>query len=251
MTGAPSRFLDIEFRDEVASTNDVARERAIAGAGEGVAIRARRQAAGRGTRGRGWTSPEGNLYLSVILRPACAPIVAGQLSFVVALAVGDAARACLPGQVDIRNKWPNDVLVNGRKISGILLEASGGGEVAWVVAGIGINVGHHPPVEATRWPATSIVAEGGADDIDAVVDALDRALGLWYRRWRAEGFGPIRAAWLARAHALGQDIDFVLGEERLMGRFETLDESGALWLALPGGGRRVVASGEIVLRRAA
>ena len=130
--------------DEAGSTNDEAKARAAAGAPDGTVVWARQQRAGRGRRGRDWVSPPGNLYVSVILRPACEARHVAQLSFVAALAVLDLVDGPLPGRA--RCKWPNDILVDGAKVAGILLESAlePGGRVDWVVLGIGVNLASHP-----------------------------------------------------------------------------------------------------------
>ena len=124
---------------ELDSTNEEAKRQATAGAPEGALVWARAQSAGRGRRGRRWVSEPGNLYLSILLRPSFPPATAAQLGFAAALAVGEAAAAALPAGADVAYKWPNDVLISGRKASGILLEsqAAGEGRLDWLVVGIG------------------------------------------------------------------------------------------------------------------
>lgn len=130
------------------STNDDAKRAAEAGEGEGLVVHALQQTAGRGRHGRTWHSPEGNLYCSALLRPGDARLF-GHYSFVAALALADTVRAFVP-QVNITLKWPNDVLVNGKKIGGILLEAGEG----WLVIGMGLNIRHYP--DNAMYPATSL-----------------------------------------------------------------------------------------------
>ncbi|MGH6718795.1 MAG: biotin--[acetyl-CoA-carboxylase] ligase [Alphaproteobacteria bacterium] len=228
------------------STNDEARRLAGSGAADGTVVIAEAQTAGRGRRGQPWSSPPGNLYLSIVLRPAVAPARAGQLGFVVSLAVAEAAAAVLPGGRDVRVKWPNDVLIDGRKVAGILLESEvAGATLSWVVAGIGVNVATHP-TDGAR-PATSLAACGASVALGAFEDRVVERLGAWRRRWAAEGFAPVRAAWLARAVGLGGPIRVNLERESFDARFAAIDDSGALVAELAGGGRRLVAAGEVVL----
>ena len=133
--------------DSVDSTNEEARRLAASEAAvDGTLVWALSQTAGKGRRGRAWESPGGNLYCSILLRPDCAAAKAAQLSFVAAVAVVEAVTDIAGPALEVRCKWPNDVLVGGRKISGILLEseAGAGDEVEWVVVGVGVNVAHHP-----------------------------------------------------------------------------------------------------------
>lgn len=224
--------------DEVGSTNAEALRLAEAGAPEFTLVTTRRQTAGRGRRGKSWVSPEGNLYASIVLRPDRPPAVLSQLSFVVALAAGDLLdRLGVQGRVAF--KWPNDVLVEGAKISGILLEGGQG----HLVAGIGVNLAHHPA--DTPYPTTSVAAHGGRADVEEATAALADAFLGWYRRWLDEGFAPVREAWLARAAGLGREIRVTLHEGKVdTGVFSALDESGALVLTHAGTSRKITA-GEI------
>ena len=231
--------------DEAGSTNDEAKERAAGGAPEGTVVWARQQRAGRGRRGRTWVSPPGNLYLSVVLRPACEARRVAQLSFVAALAVLDLVDGHLPGRA--RCKWPNDVLVDGGKVAGILLESAlgPGGRVDWVVLGIGVNFASHPGLEGPI-PSTSLSAAGVSPL--APEDALPSVLAALARRrweWETQGFAAVRRAWLARAHGLGGPVTVANGGRKLVGTFEGLDEEGALVLTQPGAERLSIAAGDV------
>lgn len=233
--------------ETIGSTNDEALQRAEGGAPEGTVVVAGRQEGGRGRRGRVWNSPPGNVYSSTIVRPACPPDRAAQLGFVAALAVCDAALAGLPASRDVRLKWPNDVLVDGAKISGILLESSvdSGGLVGHVVIGTGINVAVAPPAGATPYAAASLQQLGDARNVAEVLQAYVTALAARLAQWRA-GFAGIRADWLARAAWLGEMVAISQGEERIAGRFTGLDADGALLLQPPGGPPRRIVSGELL-----
>jgi BirA family biotin operon repressor/biotin-[acetyl-CoA-carboxylase] ligase len=234
--------------DVVGSTNDEAKRLAALGEAEapdGTLVWAKSQTSGRGRRGRTWESPAGNLYCSLVLRPGLPPARAAQLGFVASLAVYDAlASVCGPGQ-QAACKWPNDVLLNGRKVAGLLLEteSAAAGAAPWVVLGVGVNVARGP--ESAAFPATSLHAEGetGVDAVD-VLEAFARHFLRWTGRWLDDGFPPIRKAWLGRAAGKGQAIEVRLDGETLSGVFEDVDEEGALILGL-GGGRRRVAAGDV------
>src|SRR6185437_7137121 len=171
------------------------------GAGEGTLVLAREQSAGRGRRGRTWISPPGNLYCSLVLRPACAAPAAAQLGFAASLAVAEAVAHFLPSAVSVTCKWPNDVLVAGSKVAGILLQsrAGGSGALDWLVLGIGVNLASHPG--GTEYPATSLAAASAAEVTPkAMLPILAERLLAWYEAWRAPaGFAAVREAWLARA----------------------------------------------------
>ena len=231
--------------DEAGSTNDEAKERAAAGAPEGTVVWAQQQRAGRGRRGRIWESPPGNLYLSVLLRPSCEARRVAQLSFVAALAVLDLVDGLLPGRA--RCKWPNDILVDGGKVAGILLESAlqPDGRVDWVVLGIGVNLVGHPGLEGPI-PSTSLVA--ACAPVTGPEDALPALLAALTRRrseWENQGFATVRRAWLDRAHGLGGPVTVANGGEKLAGTFEGLDEEGALMLAREGADSRSISAGDV------
>ncbi len=246
---APGPALPEAYRlhhfDAVGSTNDEAKALARHGAPEGALVWASEQTAGRGRRGRTWRSPPGNLYLSLVLRPDGAPPRAAQLGFVAALGLGDALAALAGPALQLRYKWPNDVLAQGRKLAGILLESetAASGRVDFVVVGIGVNLVFAP--EDVEFPATSLAAEGVAGVTPAVLlEAFARHFEIWLRRWREEGFAVVRAAWLARASGLGAAIRVRLERTTLAGRFLDLDDDGALVLDGPEGRQRI-AAGEV------
>ena len=228
--------------DTVGSTNDEAARLADGGAPEGTVVWARQQQGGRGRRGRSWASPPGNLYSSTILRPECPAARAAELGFVAALAVGD----LVPRSRAIRLKWPNDVLVDGGKIAGILLESAiaQDGRVEHVVAGIGVNVSFAPQLAEMRYPGASL---GGS--VEAALEGLTRAFAARLAQWRRDGFGVVREAWLAQAGPLGAEVDVRLGEGLVRGRFAGLDHEGALLLDTADGPRKIV-SGELLGRAA-
>ncbi len=227
------------------STNEEARRMALSGVKGPVWITADRQSAGRGRRGRVWESPTGNLAATLLLRPEKSPGEAAQLSFVAALAASDMVQS-FAHSARVAVKWPNDVLADGRKIAGILLEsASGGsGRLEGLAVGVGVNLAHHP--EGTEFPATSLAALG--ESTPPTRDALAYlacAWARWYDIWNARGFGDIRDAWLARAAQIGGRIRARLQNEETSGVFEGIDETGALILREAQDRTRIIAAGEV------
>tara|TARA_R110000868_G_scaffold95751_4_gene263246 strand:- start:8850 stop:9596 length:747 start_codon:yes stop_codon:yes gene_type:complete len=234
----------IEWLEETGSTNAEVRSRALEGERGPLWIAARRQTAGRGRRERVWQGLEGNLFatgLYVLDRP---PAQAAELSFVTALAVAGVCDAGLGDPERTRLKWPNDVLVDGRKVSGILLEsgmAPGGG--LWLAVGVGINV-RQSPADLGR-PVTSLAESGATLTREAALDALVAAFTRAYDLWLREGFGAIRDQWLVRAHGLGEPCVAQLAQERLTGIFADLGPDGALRLDMASGQRRYISAGEV------
>jgi BirA family biotin operon repressor/biotin-[acetyl-CoA-carboxylase] ligase len=239
----PPSFRLLAF-DTIGSTSDEAKRLARKGVAEGLIVTAREQTAGRGRRGRIWVSPPGNLYMSLLLRPQCRAAAAAQLGFVAALGLAGALGEVAPG-VALSCKWPNDLLVCGKKIAGILLETEmvAGDVPDFVVVGIGVNLVASPRDAA--YPTTSLaeVGQGGIAPL-TVLAAFARHVAPWLDSWREEGFAPVRAEWLGLAVGLGEPIRVRLERDTLLGRFADLDEDGALMLDMPSGSRRVTA-GEI------
>ena len=230
--------------DVIDSTNDEARRLASAGQREPVWITAARQTTGRGRRGRAWESPAGNLAATLLIRPGKPASECAQLSFAAAIAAHEAIASFAP-DAEIRVKWPNDVLANGRKIAGILLESASTGTVPeWLAIGIGINLAHYP--EGTEFPATALPALGiAAPNPSEALARLAAAFAKWYEIWRASGFSPLRDAWLARAAGLGTRIRARLADGEIWGMFEGIDETGALILRETQGKTRAIAAGEV------
>jgi BirA family transcriptional regulator, biotin operon repressor / biotin---[acetyl-CoA-carboxylase] ligase len=237
-----NEFFRLLSYARIGSTSDEAKRLAEAGAPEGTLVCALEQEAGRGRHGRRWESPPGNLYCSLVLRPPVPAARAAQLGFAAAVALGEACAHFLPSGTAITLKWPNDVLIGGRKVAGILLESrtQGDGGLRWLVIGIGVNLVAYP--EATEHPATSLAAAGANVTPDAMLAALADRLLAWYEAWRGAGFAAVRAAWLGAAHGLGGEIRVRLPRDELSGRFAGLDEEGMLLLDLAEGRRRIAAA---------
>src|SRR5262245_29133002 len=239
-TAAGVRFIGHEV---LGSTNAEALRLAREGGQGPLWVTAERQTAGRGRRGRAWMSPAGNLYASFLLTEPAATEHWPQLSFVAALAAHDAVvdiAANLKRLLAI--KWPNDILLAGAKLGGILIEAESG--VSAVAVGIGINCALHPA--DTDFPATDLAAAGARVSPAALFGALSVKMLGRLAQWNAgEGFSTIRADWLARAAGMGESVRVRLVERELVGRFEALDEAGGLVLRLPDGNATTVTAGDV------
>ena len=228
---------------DVGSTNDEARQR-LEMLGDGpYVVTGARQLSGRGRRGRAWVSPEGNVYASFALRPDAPLSRFPELSFVAALAVSDAAIEVVPDGTRVRCKWPNDVLVDGAKVSGILLETAATPQGQAVIVGIGVNVISKPA--DTPYPATALAEYDAAIRADTVFEALSRALARRISQWEAGGFPAVRADWMARADALNEQVIARLSDREVRGRFVDLDEDGALLLETGAGDMVRIAAGDI------
>lgn len=226
--------------EEIDSTNAEALRLAATGEPGPLWVRAIRQLDGRGRRGRNWVSPPGNLYASLLIRPPKPKARSAQLSFAAALAASDMLAGFAPN-IDIRVKWPNDVLADGGKIVGILLEAAPAEDA--LVIGIGVNLVSTPT--GTPYPAASLTGQGVAPPPpEEALKSLAAAFSRWYEDWLANGFSPLREAWLARATGLGCDIHVRLPDRELSGCFEGVDADGALLLSR-GGAVRTIAAGDV------
>ena len=215
--------------DETGSTNEDAADRLAQDAKADFAIVARRQSAGRGRGGKVWQSPDGNLYLSAVIVPEVTAARAGELAFVTALAVADTVAECT-GRMDVQVKWPNDVLLEDRKIAGILIENHiESGAIAHSIIGIGINVAVAPDTGA--FPTNHIAAYRQDATARAVLDHTLSALRQRFRQWRHHGFGPIRDAWLQRAWRIDQPVSVETPEGQVTGIMAGIDERGALLIS--------------------
>lgn len=241
MAGLPP----IEAYDELDSTNAEARRRAEAGEGGPVWITAAVQTAGRGRRGRAWSTRRGNLAATLLTTTDRPPAEAAQLSFVAALAACDLADACL-GAGLARLKWPNDVLLHGRKTVGILVESGArpaGG--LWVAVGVGVNLAHAPSDVERPAAAFADHMPGPPPDARAALDVLVPAFERWRAAWAKEGFAPIAAAWSQRAVGLGERCEARLPHETLSGVAEGMDPDGALRLRLDDGRIERITAGDV------
>jgi BirA family biotin operon repressor/biotin-[acetyl-CoA-carboxylase] ligase len=213
-------------------------------------ITAARQSEGRGRRGRRWVSEPGNLHASLLLTDLAAADRWAELSFVAALALHDAVVAVAPKlKPKLAVKWPNDLLLDGLKFAGILIEGEGAAaDAGAVVIGIGVNCASHPA--GTEQPATDLRAASVTPE--KLFAALTAKMLGRLAQWNAgEGFSTIRADWLVRATGLGEEIRVQLPDRTVSGRFEALDEAGGLLLRLPDGSRETITAGDVFMSPAA
>jgi BirA family biotin operon repressor/biotin-[acetyl-CoA-carboxylase] ligase len=189
-----------------------------------------------------WQSPAGNLYASTLVRIRPGDPPAPSLALTAAVALHEAVKLFAP-DAPVTIKWPNDLIVGGAKLSGILLEREGEA----VVAGFGVNLASHPP--ETERPAASLAALTGAPpEPEALLEALADIFGRWLGRWRGEGLSPVRAAWLAAAHPRGTALATQgPGGERIEGLFDGLDADGSLRLRRGDGRVQTIHAGDVFL----
>lgn len=226
---------------ETGSTNDDLIVMARDGAAEGTVVGTDRQSSGRGRRGRTWLAAQGHaLLVSVLVRPGIAPVDAGLLPIVVAVGVAEALGD------DARIVWPNDILIGGRKVAGILCEMSADQEgVAWAVAGVGVNVRSAPDLDDARWSPGALGDTGTPPARADLLVALLASLGRRYTEWVADGPGPTLAAFAARDALAGREVTVDLPGEAVTGTCDGTDDLGRLRV-LTGGGERLLGAGEVV-----
>ncbi|BDA84460.1 biotin--[acetyl-CoA-carboxylase] ligase [Aureimonas sp. SA4125] len=245
MSRLPRRHLAL---DEVGSTNVVALDAARAGDPGSLWVTAERQSAGRGRRARPWVSERGNLYASLLLIDPAGMVDLQNLPLVAAVGVRNGL-ATLEGAArrDIRIKWPNDILVNGRKCVGILLESErlSDGRFA-IVIGCGVNVENVP--DDTPYPVTGLRREGVTASVSDVFAALatgvEQALALWQR---GRNFSAVRQTWIDHAAGIGMPCTVRMNNAVIEGTFVDLDDTGRLILADDSGGRRSISAGDLFL----
>jgi BirA family biotin operon repressor/biotin-[acetyl-CoA-carboxylase] ligase len=231
--------------DEIDSTNEEARRRALAGDTGPAWLMARRQSAGRGRLGRQWDSPVGNLFATALLSYPGNPAQATLASFAAGLAVIDAARTAGAETAALRLKWPNDVLADGAKLAGILIETGSANGALWMAAGFGVNVRTAPSVPGRKTACLADLPGGGGITADRALEALDIAFRARLSRLVADGFQPVRTDWLAKAAYLGERVRVPQGVDRVEGVMTDLDNDGALIIELADGSLTHVRAGEI------
>lgn len=198
---------------------------------QGMVVQALEQKSGKGRHGNEWNSPIGNLYMSILLRPECAARDAGQLAFVIAVALSKA----LDDYIDEPSangghaktlKWPNDILIDGLKLCGILLESEmKANKLEAVVVGMGLNIFKAPELAVGLNDVAEIPVY-----VNTVRDNILDKLSYYYEFWQKKGFAPIREAWLKQAHGLDQPMSARLPDVTYKGIFRGITEEGGLIL---------------------
>jgi BirA family biotin operon repressor/biotin-[acetyl-CoA-carboxylase] ligase len=237
----------IRWHDTLASTNDLAKRLADIPVPEGTVILAEEQTAGRGRLGRPWVSPRGGIWLSVVLRPDLPLVRIPLIGLAASIAVAGAIRATTG--LLARIKWPNDVLIGGQKVAGILVEAGPGAD--WVVVGIGINanVARRALPDGTAYPVTSLEAALGRPvDRCALVRVLLLELERQYDDLRATGAAPVVRRWREITDTLGRRVRVEIACEEIEGLAADIDERGALLVQREDGTRQYIIAGEITVR---
>ncbi|NBX03271.1 MAG: biotin--[acetyl-CoA-carboxylase] ligase [Alphaproteobacteria bacterium] len=234
--------------DELDSTNEEAKRIAKGGGHHGAVIWAKKQTAGKGRLGRTWTSSQGNLYVSILLHPNKPMAELSQLSFVSAVAAIEALDPLLPPGRRLQCKWPNDILLGGKKVGGILLESFQCGKTEkgkpWVVVGVGINVESFP--SKTEFPATCL-KDAGVELVSAKI-ILSRFVHHFiecYNEWDTKGFAPCRRRWLKNAWGMKQRLKARLADKTIEGFAEGIDLNGSLVLQLKDGKKIQISAADI------
>ncbi len=232
----------INHYQQTTSTQDLAHDATKNGAQEGMVFQASKQSDGRGRHGNSWSAPVGNLYLSFILRPDFDLQQAGQISFIVSCAVARALEHYIDtDKHDLKLKWPNDILVNGLKISGILLESNiKDNAIDSLIVGIGVNIFNKPDL--------AICLNDIADEpvyVNKVRDLILHEFKVFYTLWHKKGFEPIREFWQSRAYGMGQDMVARLPDQKFYGIFNGITDDGCLILKESNGNDRIISAAEV------
>lgn len=241
---APAFAWRLAVFESLPSTSEFCRARAAAGEPEGLAVLALRQTAGRGSRGRSWESPPGSLALSVLLRPDTPVTEAGQWALLAGVAMAEGFSRFVPDYAALTLKWPNDLLLGGRKLGGILVDSQAAGDkLAWLVIGFGANLAAAPHLPDR--PAVACLADtGSAPPPEQAAHAILVRLGHWHGV--RERFAPVRGAWLRYGPPLGARTTLKLGTRQIEGRFAGLADDGSLLLQTAAG-VEAYAAGEVLL----
>lgn len=251
-TGLRSKRIGINIvcLGETGSTNEDAYKLAEEGALEGTVVFAESQFRGKGRLGRRWESPQGvNLYCSIILRPPIPPVRAFQMTFLSSVAV---ARAIISTtSLNPFIKWPNDLIINNRKVAGLLNEMSGETDkINFIILGIGVNINMSSPQfpEGLRHPASSLFLESGrpvkrTDFAKVLMEELDRL----YDSYLSHGFAPVREEWLSLCNSVDREVMVAFHDQRIRGTAKGIDNEGALLVQLPEGKTERVLAGDVTV----
>ena len=242
--------------DRVNSTNNEALSLAKSGVGGEFVIVAKEQSAGKGSKGRSWESLIGNLHMSILLRPQKTIEHFHELSFLTAIAlqgaIVDSINKLKAPSAEVKLKWPNDVLINGKKLAGILLESGCFNNVDYVIIGVGVNTHFIPKLknrslEPRNLAITSLFNEGiilknSTDFLSSFMDKFH----FYYSKWNIkEGFDKIRAKWLKSAYRLNSIVTLDNGTEKISGTFKGINEEGAICIELSSGEVHSFSSGQV------
>ncbi|WP_339045650.1 biotin--[acetyl-CoA-carboxylase] ligase [Candidatus Mesenet endosymbiont of Agriotes lineatus] len=206
--------------NELSSTNLEATQMAKKGALDGTVVFADMQSSGRGRHGKDWISPKGNLYASIIIRDKADVTQLTHFTFITAVAVGNTLLA-LSANLDLKYKWPNDILINNKKIAGILLETEA--NTSWLVIGIGINILSSPEYAVSLSQICSLNISS-LTLLRELISNFEKVR----QRWLLEGFLPIRKMWFERAHMVGSSINVKIGNHLYSGVFSDIDQEGKI-----------------------
>ncbi len=251
MPGSALHFIDsyhLLTYDSLDSTNEEAKRLAKAGGQHGALIWAEEQTHGKGRLQRNWHSPKGNLHCSLLLRPMAHQIHLQQLSFVTSLAIAKALEPMIAQTHRVALKWPNDILLDGKKLGGILLETLPMPDGAlWVIIGVGINVLHSP--DNVQYPSISLTNA----DLEIITPKimLSHFLNCFeplYDQWLEEGFEFIRKGWQERAAFMNETIALQLADKTVEGVFSGITSKGELQMTVPGQATTVYAAGDVSMQ---
>lgn len=231
--------ITLHHADEVDSTNEVLKGMAAHGAPAWTVVTADRQTAGRGRHGRAWVSTEGNLFLSLLLKPLRPVGEWATLSLLAGIALHESLQR--RGVKNLTLKWPNDVLAGGRKLSGTLLESG----QDWLVMGVGVNIAHAPASGNLLYPATSLKEQGSDLTVEQVRDGFLEAIFSLYERWETGGFSRFREVWLDKSAPKGTEMTVRAADAKITGTLQGISPSGALQL-LTAQGEKDIAVGDVI-----
>lgn len=235
----------IEYHESLKSTQDTLRMRLKSGVSEGLVIHAGEQTGGHGRHGRTWVSAPGNLYFSFVLKPDCRIRDVGQLAIVMGAALGRAVRQMTGLSDDVMVKWPNDVLIKGRKCAGILIETDlggGGTGPVHVIVGMGINLTSAPDIGTALQDHTQSVPENSGA-LQVILDYVAQA----YERWTVGDFDVVLKGWVSMAHQPGSKVSVKIGDQVIVGTLSRVLDNGAMVITMEDGQDRTITAGDVFI----
>ena len=240
----PAPDWPINWVESATSSSDLVREAAAAGAASGTGFLVGEQTQGRGRRGASWSSAQGGMYYSLLLKPACPATEWFGLAFVASLAIREAIADCLTNET-VGLKWPNDVLIKGRgKVSGILIEVSGDN----LIIGTGVNIAAVTPIDGARLPAAAIQDCGSIDLTPRqLAESYRDRLARRYGDYVHNGFDDVRTEWLAHCLHKGEMMRVHLLDKTITGAFMDLGADGTMYLLADDGTTHHISTGDVEL----